>query len=323
MFTFFYCFDKNYNVQAAVSILSLLDKVSEKINICIIHKDKDTFSQYEEKIIKHENIENLSLNSLDTKGLEFPNVLNKHISEATYYRMYLDQINFNFEITKSVYLDSDIICINNPITYFENIYSKLKKNKKPLAARTERVKHGLEQEDDNVFKRNNLSSINYFNAGVLLFDYEDWLKEDYFQNLREIQKNYAGTLEYWDQDLLNILVNGNYIEMNNFSNYHIAADWNHPAHITEALALFIHFQGKPKPWEISYLHDSSSKFFQDNYKKIFGRKVYISKSNFSRDLKGLTKMIFKLNILKTPFPFTTLKEAAKIFISYLKFNPSK
>ena len=80
---------------------------------------------------------------------------------------------------------------------------------------------------------------------------------------------HRGTLKFWDQDLLNILIDGNYIEMNHFSNYHIAADWNYPAHITESHALFLHFQGKPKPWHISFLNDSSSRFFQENYRKLF------------------------------------------------------
>ena len=34
---FLYCFDKNYNIQALVSIYSLLENITEKINIHIIH----------------------------------------------------------------------------------------------------------------------------------------------------------------------------------------------------------------------------------------------------------------------------------------------
>ena len=317
MFTFIYCFDENYNTQGLVSIMSLLEKVSEKINIVIVHKDKGTFGEYEELIREHQNLEHLQIETIDTKQLEFPNVNNNHISEATYYRMYLDKIKFDNQFSKCVYLDADIICLNNPINYFQNIYSKLEREGKPLAARTDYLKFKDEEHEDDVFIRNNLSSLNYFNAGVLLFNYQEWLEKGFFQNLREIQKNYAGTLKFWDQDLLNILIDGNYIEMNHFSNYHIAADWNYPAHITESHALFLHFQGKPKPWHISFLTDSSSRFFQENYRKLFKKNVYITKSTLSRDLKGVAKLIFGLQIIKSKYPLQTLKESVKILISYL------
>ena len=46
LITFIYCFDENYNLQAATSILSLLRNVDEKIDIEIIHKNKKSFKKY-------------------------------------------------------------------------------------------------------------------------------------------------------------------------------------------------------------------------------------------------------------------------------------
>ena len=46
MLNFLYCFDQNYNIQALVSIYSLLENITEKINIHIIHKEPETFSRY-------------------------------------------------------------------------------------------------------------------------------------------------------------------------------------------------------------------------------------------------------------------------------------
>ena len=311
MFTFIYCFDENYNIQGFVSIMSLLDKVSEKINIVIVHKQKEKFSKYEKLISNHNRLESLEIKEINTKDIEFPNVNNNHVSEATYYRMYLDQIQFDNTFSKCIYLDADIICLNNPINYFQEIYTKLKEQGKPLAARTDYIKFKDEQHEDDVFIRNKLTSINYFNAGVLLFDYQNWIENGYFKELRNIQKNYDGTINFWDQDLLNVLIDGNYLEMNHFSNFHIAADWNYPAHITESHAIFLHYQGKPKPWHISFINDSSTQFFQENYRKLFGKKVFVTKSTFSRDLKGFLKLIFSLQILKCSYPLSTLKEALK------------
>ncbi len=323
MFTFIYCFDKNYNIPAVVSISSLLEKVNEKINIVIVHNEKETFYEYEKFFKGHQNLHNFELKTIETSELSFPNTNNKHISEATYYRMYLDKIDFSYQFTKCVYLDSDIICINNPITYFENIYSKLENQNIPLAARTEHIKLGNLEKDHEFFERNNLSSVNYFNAGVLVFNFQEWLSKDYFKLLRDLQENYSGTLKYWDQDLLNILINGNYIEMNNFSNFHLGADWNFPWPVIDELALFIHYQGKAKPWEISCIYDSSSKFFQNTYRKIFNNKIYLRKSYFTRDIIGLRNLLFLLKIRKTEFPFTVLKESIKIIISYFGYKISK
>ena len=41
MLNFLYCFDNGYNIQAQCSIYSLLENVDEKINIFIIHKNKN------------------------------------------------------------------------------------------------------------------------------------------------------------------------------------------------------------------------------------------------------------------------------------------
>ena len=314
MFTFIYCFDENYNIPAVVSITSLLEKVDEKINILIVHKNKESFNKYKNTIKEHKNLQSLEIKTINTEGLSFPNVKNQHISEATYYRMYLDQVSFQNELSKCVYLDADIICINNPINYFKNVYSKLEDQKVSLAARTEHVAFRIH----DIFDRNNLPSVNYFNAGVLVFNFKEWLEKDYFEKLRNLQENYSDTLNYWDQDLLNILINGNYIEMNNFANFRLGADENFPSDVTSDLALFIHYQGKPKPWEISCITDSSTKFFQNNYKNIFNKKVYLRKSYFSRDLKGISKLLFLLDIRKVPYPITTLKESIKIIFSYLR-----
>ena len=38
-----YCFDENYNIQATVSMFSLLKQTNEKINFHIIHKNPKSF----------------------------------------------------------------------------------------------------------------------------------------------------------------------------------------------------------------------------------------------------------------------------------------
>ena len=53
MLNFLYCFDNGYNIQAQCSIYSLLENVDEKINIYIIHKNKNDSNFINEKITNH------------------------------------------------------------------------------------------------------------------------------------------------------------------------------------------------------------------------------------------------------------------------------
>ena len=53
MLTFIYCLDENYNNQVASSIYSLLEQVSKKINIYIVHKNKDSLDPVLTKMQKN------------------------------------------------------------------------------------------------------------------------------------------------------------------------------------------------------------------------------------------------------------------------------
>ena len=51
-----YCFDSNYDKQAQCSIYSLLQNVSEEINITIIHKNHSDVKFLHKKILNHPNL---------------------------------------------------------------------------------------------------------------------------------------------------------------------------------------------------------------------------------------------------------------------------
>ena len=82
-----------------------------------------------------------------------------HVSEATYYRLNIDSY-FKENEDYITYLDCDVICIKNPISFIKEAINKIEKSNKILAAMTEHepIEHG----------RNNLKmkSSNYFNAGA-------------------------------------------------------------------------------------------------------------------------------------------------------------
>ena len=49
MLNILYCFDQNYNKQAATSISSLANNLNENIDIFIIHEEPNTFEKYTRK----------------------------------------------------------------------------------------------------------------------------------------------------------------------------------------------------------------------------------------------------------------------------------
>ena len=114
MLNFLYCLDSNYNQQFLTSFRSVLDNLDEKANFFVIHKNPATLNQLIANVnFEHSNINELKIYKFKEEIKEFPNLENNHISEATYYRFFLDNyINKNIE--NIIYLDCDIICLNNP-----------------------------------------------------------------------------------------------------------------------------------------------------------------------------------------------------------------
>ena len=113
MFNFLYCCDENYNKQFQTSLFSLLENVSESINIYVIYKKGFNRKSITEKINQHKNLNNLSFIEFNSDIAVFPNVKNSHVSEATYYRLFLDQ-HIKDDLDFLIYLDADIVCIKDP-----------------------------------------------------------------------------------------------------------------------------------------------------------------------------------------------------------------
>ena len=109
---FVYCFDDNFNLQALTSIKSLLDKITKKANIFIIHKNIESFNKMSKIIEEHDNLLNLFTYQFDSSKVNLPPI-KSHVSEATYYRLFISQY-LPKDIKFLTYLDADIICVNDP-----------------------------------------------------------------------------------------------------------------------------------------------------------------------------------------------------------------
>ena len=124
MFNFLYCFDNNYNIPAFCSIYSLLENVDQKINIYIMHKTMKDDKEFPKAITEHKNIGELNIYSVKTDNLHFPNIDGAHISEATYYRLLIEDY-IQKSLDNIIYLDCDVVCVTNPLEKLEVIFDPI------------------------------------------------------------------------------------------------------------------------------------------------------------------------------------------------------
>jgi lipopolysaccharide biosynthesis glycosyltransferase len=200
--------------------------------------------------------------------------LHGHIDVSTYYRLLIENY-LPLDIDKILYLDADVI-IDGSI---DELFS-MNLNGNAIGA----VNHNITAEIANkdLITRLNLlglESEKYFNAGVLLIDYQQWINSNVLSKSLSILKEFSNSLEWWDQDILNIIFKD--------SVYDIPTKWNYinfcMANLPEKNEKVIyHFAGPHKPW---YL-------FVD----VFGKHIFWKYYNLKRFIAFLDYPRFIQNI---------------------------
>ena len=300
MLNILYCFDENYNKQAAVSIFSLLENVSEQIEIYIIHKNPDTFIDIKNKINKHKNLSKLYIHKFKNTKFSFPNIAGTHVSEATYYRFFIEEF-IDSKIENLLYLDSDIVCINDPISELKKEIEKLNKTNNLIAAVSE---------SQSIREDLHLSSGKYFNAGVMLINLKKWHENEMEKKLVTLAENTKKNILFWDQDILNLYFDGSYIELSSYMNYTLGMiPFEKVTHesIEELDEIkFIHYVGKFKPWSLKGIVNTKSIFYQDIYRNLFHGSYHLQSSRKMNTIFDLYKSITFGVFFNVQYPFQLL-----------------
>ena len=296
---FVYAVDKNYNHQLLISINSLLSKFTGKATIHIIHKDSKSIEKQLKKIQSYENLEQINVYQFIKDSNSFPNIEGTHISEATYYRLFINKY-IPDDIDSYIYLDADIICLNDAYEKINKTFSVLKKSNYKVAARTE-----MQRETNELkFSSLGIKGTNYFNAGVLFVNNKLWRKEEVYDGLLVHLEKIKDKLEFWDQDVLNSFFEGYYLEIEDGLNNGL--DLSKPTmnnQGTFSSTIFLHYQGSNKPWSIQGSLHSGSKYYHSEYNKFFDKKYHI-KSRYSKgDLIILFRILFSGRIFSLEYPF--------------------
>lgn len=312
MYTFLYCFDNNYNQQAFTSIISLLDKSTSEIIIYIIHSSMSDKNEIPKNILQHPNLLELELFKFKKDELIFPNISGKHISEATYYRMYFEKY-IKSSVQKVIYVDSDIIFLKCPLKDIRSKINELDKSNYTLCAKTEHnmFANNLQKSEDL-----NIKSLRYFNAGFMIIDVFKWRNEDTEEKLIKLQNSLLQKIEYWDQDILNSYFDGKYVELSNMQNYFIdlALDEINDSYSSLDDAISIHYIGKTKPWSIRGILQVNSVYFQNAYRLLSKNQYLITNTVRTNSLKILLKSIFSLKFLNVDKPISFVLSALRSFV---------
>lgn len=261
MHNFVYCIDKKFNLHAYLSIVSLLKSTSENISIYIIHKSPRSFVKYKKLLYKFFPNCKLYIIKFKFNIKKYPNLKNSHVSEATYYRMFIsDHIEENIEYI--TYLDADAYIVKDPTESISQYIKKMKNENKILSALSTNFIE--EEKTRDIFNRLQISH-KYFNAGVMILNVKEWKKQKISNNFKKLKDEISDSILYWDQDILNKYFDGDYVDLSSSLNYLVNLEEDKK--ISGEIEIF-HFVGKNKPWNTDS-YDNEFKSFYDSLKYEF------------------------------------------------------
>ena len=299
-----FCIDKNFNKQAFLSIASFYKtNIYFKNKIYIIHKSPNSFKKYLEKIENFFPDNNVEVIKFKFKIKHYPNLKSSHVSEATYYRMFIaDHISDSSPFV--VYVDADAFFLEDINEDIYKIANKLSSENILLSAKTEHTN----DEAKELFKRLDMDS-RYFNAGVMIINFQKWKNENVSEKLRNKVDEIKENINYWDQDVLNKYFDTNIEILDHRLNCKI--DDDSPRVNLQSDPYILHYAGSKKPWTIEGLTDIDSHYFQNNYLLANNKKFYYMSTNWRLGtLKLLLKKICTFSIFNS-------KNYIKIIVSSL------
>ena len=299
-----YCFDTNYNSQTLVSITSLIENMDEDVNVHLINDNPDKFSKKYLSKLSATNI-NFFLYKFQDTNYNFPRIRGTHISVATYYRMFIANY-LSPEIKSIMYLDADTVINKNLLKDINQISNNILKDDILFAASSE-------EEFEEPTKRLNMNSNKYFNAGVMIINFQKWIKDDVGSNLLSIMNEKYDDILWWDQDILNSYADGNYLEISKEINHRTNF---HTFEKKQDIKVY-HFLGDLKPWNPITIGSDYSEIYQQYYRLATNKKYHIEikSKSFKKTLSNLVRKNDNRNIeFKMEFFFLFLKS---IFV-YIK-----
>ncbi|MEY0289882.1 lipopolysaccharide 1,3-galactosyltransferase [Providencia rettgeri] len=247
--------DDNFLFGTGVSIVSvLLNNKDIRFHFHIftdLWNDKNINLFREISQMYNTNLTLYTLNINNLKGLP----TNYLWSHAMYFRLIIADY-FYKKCDKVLYLDSDVVCNGSIQTLKLLDLSSI-----PIAAVMDiSESHSLEMA--NLFKVEGLKK-GYFNSGVMLINPDEWNYRQLTEKSMSVftDEKLQSVIKYYDQDAINIAINGDWLKLDNIFNYRINLNDRYKNRENSGIsnAVFIHFIGLTKPWHdwSKYYHEVS------------------------------------------------------------------
>lgn len=260
-----FCVDKRYFRGMGATISSVMLHNPEhlfKFHIFVFSISLDEIRRL--KTLENNNKISIQIHEIDLSLFhQFSKTICKsYYSTSTFIRLVIPTVLKKFT-DKVLYLDSDLLCINS----INDLSSISFENKIALVVSDTGWKSNKNKDrQDGRYSTLHLKHPYYFNAGVLYIDIPAWERNHISDATMQILREQGEKLKFYDQDALNIALNGK-IKL-------IPIKWNYIYSIISDLkkgkcdminshhAIFIHFAGLIKPWNVWTGHQACNLFFK-------------------------------------------------------------
>lgn len=313
-----YIADKNYCDYLVISLFSLLkNNRPEKIFVLIDFENK----RFNKRIAKfcRQNRTLIEVIQIEKKRIEslIPSAIlttkNTHATIANYYRLFLSDY-MPSTIDKLIYIDCDTIVNGSMIDLWNSNIEEFYFG----AVRDSGVNYS------SYLRSFNLTSTTYFNSGLLLINLKKIRNEKFTNRCIDFINLKFDRINYWDQDVINIVANNKIRELNYRYNFQaFCFDLK-----MKSEPIVIHFTGNGnKPLQKSQVRNTYEALFwyyarQCGYNKLYNYlkvklffyKVYKKKISLKELLSGHHKITRKDIVQKQNDYLDFIKNANGEFI---------
>jgi len=262
--------DDNYSLPLAATLHSAIVTLKRDSNIAIFVIDGGMSRANKRKILQTIPLQRVSLSWLQPKRALLKNLpTSQSITIAAYYRLLIPTL-LPQQLTKAIYLDSDLIVRGNleelwNIDIGENYVLAVQDMGAPYVSSS----RGL----INYQMLGIPANYKYFNSGVLVMNLKKWREDSISQKIFAYLEKNKEFIRWHDQDALNAMLAGKWGELdprwNQLSYIFRYSSWSEsafPEDVYNALIhnpYIVHFSTRDKPWKDNCNHPQKDLFFEN------------------------------------------------------------
>ena len=97
-------------------------------------------------------------------------------------------------------------------------------------------------------------------------------QNNFTDNITNLLTSLNDNAVYWDQDVLNWMLDGEYLELKDILNFKAATKTNKTF---KSEVLMVHYMGSHKPWLTSGIFQKDSNYYHSNYRKVGQNSFHI------------------------------------------------